>query len=803
MTATRTPSLDRVAPLLNTIDHPALRRAALRWFRRHCTTAHSTTLARLAADWEYLARRHGRNTNPQVYYTLFDRLASLPPASLPCVDTVRYLLRSLLRFPELRPWETMVEQLGRASCPVGSDDWRADHHQFKAAEEARHAARVKFDEMADELTRFNDFLFTTGTPLPLKQAKLDGFTAWTDGAVVTLPDAVDLTPHRLLNEWAYLRLLAHEVEHLEAGTFTFRFDSPNGRTVWQRLAGRRSTFRSNREGWDGRQVLERLLRSGDALDGDFKPFLPHLVAFTLHFEDVKAVHGLFNLIEDVRVERSLAAKYPALGEVAGVLNDYETDLLPHPRFCTPAANFLRALHARAFGRRVPVHITRDYQMAMDRVGPILDAFRTGSLGDVTSSVVTTLDVIEALEATLPPGGREEVGHELSLRVRVPLEDVAFRIAGAALDLDDFDPNKPHQKTPYQDLPEPPPDGPGPFHKYPEFDVWERQRRVDAVYVQDKPWVPWREPHALTGESMAVAMVLPRIVRTGANAFRRRPEGIDLDLDRAYDAAVALHTGQPADDRLFRVRRQGDAAPWTVSLVMDLSVSMEAPRGGDEVDTPLRRAVRATSLATDWLERSGVPVAVFGVHDHGRRPVDIYAVKDYRDPFRRERVASLHAVGVGGFRHGASVRHLAAKLGRERSGSRHLIVLLTDAASHYLAPGYDRAGRQIAKSRCANCQARGRCPVEAKDVRLTMRNTTAPPNIYYPTFYEMADLKDALAANPHVEPLFALLDTGYTASVLDKAVGLGRWVQLSSENDGPRLVRELRRVMTQPSSGTMR
>jgi hypothetical protein len=37
------------------------------------------------------------------------------------------------------------------------------------------------------------------------------------------------------------------------------------------------------------------------------------VAFTLHFEDPRAAHGLLNLIEDVRVERSLAAKYPALG----------------------------------------------------------------------------------------------------------------------------------------------------------------------------------------------------------------------------------------------------------------------------------------------------------------------------------------------------------------------------------------------------------------------------------------------------------------------------------------------------------
>jgi hypothetical protein len=84
----------------------------------------------------------------------------------------------------------------------------------------------------------------------------------------------------------------------------------------------------------------------------------------------------------------------------------------------------------------------------------------------------------------------------------------------------------------------------------------------------------------------------------------------------------------------------------------------------------------------------------------------------------------------------------------------------------------------------------------------MRNTTAPPNIYFPTFYEMADLKDALDANPHVEPLFAVLDTGYAPGVLDKAVGRGRWLQLSSEKDGPRLVRELRRVMTQPPGGTM-
>jgi hypothetical protein len=30
----------------------------------------------------------------------------------------------------------------------------------------------------------------------------------------------------------------------------------------------------------------------------------------------------------------------------------------------------------------------------------------------------------------------------------------------------------------------------------------------------------------------------------------------------------------------------------------------------------------------------------------------------------------------------------------------------------------------------------------------MRNSTAPPNICFPSFYEMADLKDALASKLH-------------------------------------------------------
>jgi hypothetical protein len=138
-----------------------------------------------------------------------------------------------------------------------------------------------------------------------------------------------------------------------------------------------------------------------------------------------------------------------------------------------------------------------------------------------------------------------------------------------------------------------------------------------------------------------------------------------------------------------------------------------------------------------------------------------------------------------------VRHLAARLRRQFHAGRHLVILMTDAASHYLAPGYDRAGRQIVKTRCANCQARAHCPVEAKDARLTMRHSSAPPNIYYPTFYEMADLRDALAANPHVEPLLVLLDTGYAPRVLDRALGPGRWLTLLSGGDGRRLAREVR------------
>ncbi len=791
---------ERVARIKNN----AQQQCAKHWLSRHRETSDPRALEQLAVQWAIAARRSGNSANARLFFTVFDALANLPADRVPRASVVSFVLRSLQRFDQTPPLERFLA-LVRAPNRLTAERWKVEHEQFRADEDARSRAAVRFSDMAKELSQLVEYFFGDTEPLPLGvDDKLEGYTAYTDGRMICLPAVADLVPDRMMCEWLYVHLMLHEITHCCSGTFSFRFSSPKGREIWDRLARRRFVFRQNRSQWDARARIRQLVTSGEEIMSEYRPKLPHLIAFTMHFAHFspEAVEQLFNLVEDIRIERLLARQCPVMQKIVPILTRYEELQTADPRYYSLADNFQLAMLMLAKGMEVPVHIGAAYQAAWERVREILDRCRESAIGTVDDSVAATLDLVEALEQALPSSAVQELQHSLRLAraKRASLEDVLMRLEHRRWYAERDDHTGRRERVVYHAQMELAPTEPGPYSKYPEVDAWIDQRRIvpEAVWLRESPWRATRQPYPMNrAPSHYVPIQVPQAGRSGVDR-RFVSDGVDVDMGRAYDMMVARQTGRPFDDRVFRQSWLDRSPSWTVSIVIDLSISMEYRRSGER-DTAIVRAIETTDMLARWLDRSSIPVAVYGAIDGGRRPVDLMVVKDYDEPHNSQRIRSLHAQRTGGFRYGAVFRHLGARLPKARPHARHLVMVMTDWSAHYLYPGYDYLLGKL-RLRCRDCQSRVRCPIEPLVPQTEMRGSPTRPkkdelNIFLPPFYEFADVRHALQTTPQIEPLFVALQSGYSKRTLDETFGPDRSHALLSMADEPKLVQRIRELMT--------
>jgi nitric oxide reductase activation protein len=168
--------------------------------------------------------------------------------------------------------------------------------------------------------------------------------------------------------------------------------------------------------------------------------------------------------------------------------------------------------------------------------------------------------------------------------------------------------------------------------------------------------------------------LVRGARVGRAArLKRQPEGFDLDLDAAVDAAVALRTGDLPDERIHRAsgRRARDVA---TMVLVDVSESTRDRVGGASVLEIEKLAVGALGSAMDAL---GDRFAIRAFASCGRDDVRMIRVKDFSDPFDAAVMARLAGLAPGlSTRLGAALRHVGAELAPLRS-HRKLVLVLTD------------------------------------------------------------------------------------------------------------------------------
>jgi len=218
--------------------------------------------------------------------------------------------------------------------------------------------------------------------------------------------------------------------------------------------------------------------------------------------------------------------------------------------------------------------------------------------------------------------------------------------------------------------------------YPEWD------RAAELYRPE--WTTIREVQPRHGTADAVQDMLAgdiglrrrveRLVR-GARVgrttrLRRQPDGLDLDLDAAIDAATALRIGEVPDERIHqrKVLRTRDLA---VSVLIDVSQSTRErvpAAGGASVIEVEKMAVAVLAGAMGAL---GDRFALRAFASNGRDEVRLTRVKDFDQPFDAEAEARLAGLQPAfSTRLGAALRHAGAELGPV-AATRRIVLALTD------------------------------------------------------------------------------------------------------------------------------
>jgi len=178
--------------------------------------------------------------------------------------------------------------------------------------------------------------------------------------------------------------------------------------------------------------------------------------------------------------------------------------------------------------------------------------------------------------------------------------------------------------------------------------------------------------------------------------RGMEDGDELDMNALVDAHADRRTRKAPSERLYVAKRREERDVATLFL-LDMSASTDEPI---QADLPLdardptpRRVIDVTKetlvIMSTVLREIGDAYAIYGFSGHGRRNVEFYRVKTFREPLGptvRGRLGGIEP--KRSTRMGTALRHCAGKLAAVSARARHLI-LLSDGFPQDYDYGEDR------------------------------------------------------------------------------------------------------------------
>lgn len=159
-------------------------------------------------------------------------------------------------------------------------------------------------------------------------------------------------------------------------------------------------------------------------------------------------------------------------------------------------------------------------------------------------------------------------------------------------------------------------------------------------------------------------------------LRKQETGDELDLDAALRAMADIRNGQEPDPRVFIRTRPQDDQVLALSLLLDLSESVNNPdpvSGRPILDLAREAVLLLAETATDL----GSELSLAGFHSQGRHLVDYQSAKSFDEPF--DAAAKSRLAGFDGrysTRMGAAIRHATEAL-LTRGAHNRVMLIVTD------------------------------------------------------------------------------------------------------------------------------
>lgn len=219
--------------------------------------------------------------------------------------------------------------------------------------------------------------------------------------------------------------------------------------------------------------------------------------------------------------------------------------------------------------------------------------------------------------------------------------------------------------------------------YPEWDRAAGIERPDWTTVREVE--PRVAPTSLLDDALVADAGLRRRVerlvgaaRIGrATRLKRQPDGQELDLDAAVDAARALRAGEIPDER-YHLRKAVRTRDLATLILVDTSESTR-----ERVSALRQRVIDvekiAIALLANAMDASRDVFALRAFASDGRAKVNLSRLKDFRERFDATAMSRLAGLEPGlSTRLGAALRHAGAELASV-AATRKIVIVLGDGS----------------------------------------------------------------------------------------------------------------------------
>lgn len=198
-------------------------------------------------------------------------------------------------------------------------------------------------------------------------------------------------------------------------------------------------------------------------------------------------------------------------------------------------------------------------------------------------------------------------------------------------------------------------------------------------------------------------------------INRELDGEDYDLNALVDYVIDRRADGQQSERIYtkRLRKQRDVA---VSLLLDQSSSTARTITRNPLQPytfPGRRIIEIEKeglvLMSEALEAVGDVYSIYGFTSEGRRNVKFYVVKDFNEKYSDEIEKRIGGITFqNNTRLGAAIRHASAKLLRQESRTK-LLIILTDGRPYDHDYGDARYAREDVREALTEAKRSGITP----------------------------------------------------------------------------------------------